>query len=63
MPADSAALGSWLLDRALEHDKPMVLFHLACQWLLQEHLLRPGSTLVERLVATTRERAQDETYR
>jgi TnpA family transposase len=30
-PADSAALGFWLLERALEHDKPMVLFHLACQ--------------------------------
>jgi len=62
-PADSAVLGSWLLDRALEHDKPMVLFHLACQWLLQERLVRPGVTLIERLVATTRERAQDETYR
>jgi len=62
-PADSAALGSWLLERALEHDKPMVLFHLACKWLLQEHLVRPGVTIVERLVATTREWAQDETYR
>jgi hypothetical protein len=41
----------------------MVLFHLACQWLHQEHLVRPGVTIVERLVATTRERAQDETYR
>src|ERR1700682_3630123 len=62
-PADSAALGSWLLARALEHDKPMVLFHLACQWLLQEHLVRPGVTIVERLVATSRGRAQDEPYR
>jgi hypothetical protein len=41
----------------------MVLFHLACQWLLQEHLVRPGVTVVERLVATTRKRAHDETYR
>jgi hypothetical protein len=41
----------------------MVLFQLACQWLLQEHLVRPGVTIVERLVATNRQRAQDETYR
>ena len=52
-PADSAALGAWLLERALEQDKPMVLFRLACQWLLQEHLVRPGVTIIERLVATT----------
>jgi hypothetical protein len=57
-----AALGGWLLDRALEHDRPIVLFHLACQWLLQERLVRPGVTRIERLVATIRERAQQETY-
>jgi hypothetical protein len=62
-PANSAALGFWLLERALEHDKPLVLFHLACQWLLQEHLIRTGVTLVERMVAMSRERVQDETYR
>jgi TnpA family transposase len=58
-----AALSTWLLDRALEHDRPIVLFHLACQWLLQERLARPGVTRIERLVATIRERAQQETYR
>jgi hypothetical protein len=54
---------TWLLDRALEHDRPIVLFHHACQWLLQERLVRPGVTRIERLVATIRERAQQETHR
>ncbi|MBV9323223.1 MAG: DUF4158 domain-containing protein [Chloroflexi bacterium] len=58
-----AVLNTWLLDRALEHDRPIVLFHLACQWLLQERLVRPGVTRIERLVAGIRERAQQETYR
>jgi len=60
---EPAVLSAWLLDRALEHDRPIVLFHLACQWLLQERLVRPGVTRIERLVATIRERAQQETYR
>jgi hypothetical protein len=58
-----ATLSTWLLDRALEHDRPIVPFHFACQWLLQERLARPGVTRIERLVATIRERAQQETYR
>jgi hypothetical protein len=56
-------LSTWLLDRALEHDRRIVLFHLACQWLLQERLVRPGVTRIERMVAGVRERAQQETYR
>ena len=39
-----------------------MLFHFACQWLLQERLVRPGVTRIERLVATIRDRAQQETY-
>ena len=58
-----AVLSTWLLERALEHDRPIVLFQHACQWLLQERLVRPGVTRLERLVATIRERAQQETYR
>jgi Domain of unknown function (DUF4158) len=60
---DFAALGAWLLDRALEHDKPMALFQLACEWLRRERIVRPGVSRLERLVATTRARAEHETYR
>ncbi len=56
--ADLDRLGAWLLDRALEHDRPLTLFHLACGWLRQERLVRPGITRLERVVATARERAQ-----
>ena len=56
-------LGAWLVERALEHDRPIALFHLACEWLRQEKIVRPGVTRLERVVAAARERAQAETYR
>jgi hypothetical protein len=40
-------LGSWLVARALEHDRPMLLLELAC----------------ERLVVSARQEARRETYR
>ena len=56
------ALADWLLERALEHDKPTLLYELACEKLRTEQLVRPGVTRLERLVAETRERAQGETF-
>src|SRR6266567_1371864 len=52
----------WLLERALEHDKPTLLYELACEKLRTAQLVRPGVTRLERLVAETRERAQGETF-
>jgi len=48
--------------RALEHDKPTLLFHLACQWLHQNKIVRPGVTTLEKIVVTARQQAQEEIY-
>src|SRR6266705_4095825 len=37
-------LSHWLLDRALEHDKPSLLLQLFCEKLYQEKVIRPGIT-------------------
>jgi TnpA family transposase len=62
-PIDLYALQTWLLARALEHDKPTLLLQLACEKLYRERIVRPGVTRLERFVATARERAHDETFR
>jgi hypothetical protein len=60
---DLRALSTWLLDRALEHDKPTLLYALACEKLHAAQCLRPGITRLERLVAEVRQQAQTETLR
>src|SRR5215207_7872035 len=62
LPLAFVALTSWLVDRALEHDKPTLLLQLACEKLRREQIVRPGITRLERLVATAREQAQAETF-
>ncbi len=59
---DLKLLGDWLTERALEHDRPRVLFRLACEFLEAEYLVRPGVTVVERAVIAARQRAAAETY-
>ncbi len=60
---DLAALTTWLVARAQEHDKPTVLFQQATDKLQRDKIVRPGVTVLERLVATARERAYKETLR
>jgi TnpA family transposase len=60
---DLQALAAFLLSRALEHDKPTVLFQIACEHLKSERFVRPGVTTLERMVITAREQAEHETYR
>ena len=60
---DLAQLESWLVDRALEHDRPTLLLRLACEHLLGLRIERPGITHLERVIAAARQRAQQETYR
>jgi hypothetical protein len=60
---DVYALQTWLLARALEHDKPTLLLQLACEKLYRERIVRPGVTRLERFVATAREQAHEETFR
>ncbi len=62
-PLDFYALQTWVVERALEHDKPTLLLQLACEKLYREKIVRPGVTRLERLVATARDQAHDETFR
>jgi TnpA family transposase len=55
-------LGKWLFERALEHDKPTLLFQLACEKLHQEKVARPGISVIERMVATARREARERIY-
>ena len=51
-PMDVSALQTWLLARALEHDKPTLLLQLACEKLYRERIVRPGVTRLERFVGS-----------
>ena len=59
---DLGILEDWLVERAMEHDRPSLLVSAACDKLKRGRLLRPGLTVVERAVATARSRAHEETY-
>ena len=61
--SEIASLEGWLVERALEHDRPSVLVSAACDKLKRDRLLRPGLTVIERAVAAARRRAHEETYR
>ena len=61
-PLDLLSLEKWLLSRALEHDNPLLLFQMACDWLKQNQLIRIGTTRLEKYVATVRNQAQETTY-
>ncbi len=50
------------LERALEHDAPKVLFHLARERLRTERLVFPAPDRIVRLVSSARGRAQERTY-
>ncbi len=62
-PAERRRLAAWLLERAMEHERPALLFQFACDRLLSDRVVRPGVTQLERLVAAVREQATAETYR
>jgi hypothetical protein len=57
---DQDALQEWLLERSLEHDKPTLLLHMTCEHLKQQKLMRPGVTILERLVVSARLQAHYE---
>ena len=59
---DFQALTAWLLERALEHDKPTLLFQLACERLHRDKIVRPGVTSLEKIVAAARAQAGQATY-
>ncbi len=65
MPGESELdeLRRWLVDRAMEHDRPGLLLAMACERLLSLRLIRPGVTRLERMVASARQAAHAETFR
>lgn len=59
---DLLGLEQWLLARALEHDKPTLLFEMACDHLKQQKIVRIGTERLARMVATARSQAQEAIY-
>jgi len=55
-------LKKWLIQRALEHDKSILLLQLACEKLYKDKIIRPGITRLERIVTRARNRATKETF-
>ncbi len=58
---DYQRLGTWLLERAMEHDRPLLLFQLLIKKLEISKIIRPGLTILERMVANARNEAWTET--
>jgi TnpA family transposase len=54
---------AWLVERALEHDRPTLLLQLACEKIRTNQIIRPGPTRLERLVVAVRQEAQHQTFR
>ena len=62
-PRHLKALQTWLAERALEHDRPTFLLQMACEKLYCDKLVRPGITILERMVTRGRVQAQQDTFR
>jgi len=56
------AADAWLLERALDHDRPMFLVRELCEYFFVEKILRPGLSQIERAVARARFAAQRELF-
>ncbi|WP_420865759.1 DUF4158 domain-containing protein [Actinomadura welshii] len=50
-------LEQFLLDRAMEHDSPSLLFHLAAEYLIGARVIRPGVVTLMEMVGTARNAA------
>jgi Domain of unknown function (DUF4158) len=55
-------LDEFVFARAMEHDSPKLLFHLACEFLISQRVVRPGVVHLLEHVATVRDRARQETW-
>src|SRR5262249_3182842 len=61
-PAGSEAmkeLEQFLIDRAMEHDSPTLLFNLAREYLVSAKVIRPGAVILAKMVGTARKGASD----
>src|SRR5450755_3297720 len=61
--ADLDELGSWVADRGLGHDGPLALLRGTVYELRRRKLMRPGLTVLERLVSAARSEAEREIHR
>lgn len=59
---DIETLSIWLNERALEHNKPILLFYMSCERLYSEKIVRLGVTSLERMVITAIQQADETTY-
>jgi TnpA family transposase len=60
-PTDSAykkSLQAWLLNRALEHDRPLLLFQFTAEKMKQDKRTRYGLWKMEKLISNAREQAK-----
>ena len=60
--SDLLSLEQWLTERALEHNQPLLLFHMACEHLKQQKLIRIGTSILAKMVATARTKANELIY-
>jgi TnpA family transposase len=60
--SDLLSLEQWLTERALEHNQPLLLFHMACEHLKQQKIIRIGTTILAKMVATARTKASELIY-
>lgn len=61
--SDLLNLEQWLTERALEHNQPLLLFHMACEHLKQQKIIRIGTTILAKMVATARTKANELIYK
>jgi Domain of unknown function (DUF4158) len=47
-------LEQFLLDRAMEHDSPTLLFNLAREYLMSAKVIRPGTVTLAKMVGSAR---------
>ena len=59
---DWKRLGDWLVERALEHDTPSVLFRQTLDYMRAERIVRPGLDRLMRAIGTARATADAELY-
>lgn len=59
---DTLNLEQWLVERSLEHNQPLLLFHMACEYLYQQKIIRIGTTILAKMVSTARIKAQEINY-
>jgi hypothetical protein len=55
-------LEQFLLDRAMEHDSPTLLFTLASEYLIAVKTIRPGVVILAKMVASARAAARALTW-